>query len=60
MSYAFILPIFDDIFSLIGGSEDPEFVVKNIVGRIVASSVVLLSGSAITSLISKIIKKYRD
>lgn len=60
MSYAFILPIFDDIFSLIGGSEDPEFVIKNIVGRIVASSVVLLSGSAITSLISKIIKKYRD
>jgi len=60
MAYAFILPILDDVISLISGSGDPEFIIKNIVGRIVASSVVLVGGSAVTSLISNIIKKYRD
>jgi hypothetical protein len=60
MAYAFILPILDDVISLISGGGDPEFIIKNIVGRIVASSVVLVSGSAVTSLISNIIKKYRD
>jgi hypothetical protein len=48
------------VISLISGSGDPEFIIKNIVGRIVASSVVLVGGSAVTSLISNIIKKYRD
>lgn len=58
MGYAFILPVLDDIMSL-ADSGDPDQVLRNVVARIVASGVVVVGGTALTSLIGNIIKKYR-
>ena len=41
-------------------SNGPISSIKNIVARIVASSVVLISGNALTTLISNIVKKNRS
>lgn len=59
MGYAFILPVLDDIMSL-AESGDPDQVLRNVVARIVASGVVVLGGTALTSFIGNIIRKYRD
>jgi len=58
MGYAFILPVLDDITSL-AESGHPDQVLRNVVARIVASGVVVVGGTALTSLIGNIIKKYR-
>lgn len=57
MSYAFILPILNDIYELFDGT-NPQDSIKLIVARIIASGVVLVTGGALTGLIQRIINKF--
>jgi hypothetical protein len=56
VSYAFILPILHDIYQLYDGV-NPNESLKMIVSRIIASGVVLIGGSILTTFIQKIISK---
>lgn len=60
MGYAFILPVLDDVMSILQQSDDPELALRNIIARIIASGVVVVGGNALTTFIGNIIKKYRD
>lgn len=58
MGYAFILPIIDDVLSLVNDG-DPETIIRNIISRIIASGVVVITGSALVTLIGNIVRKYK-
>jgi hypothetical protein len=56
LSYAFILPILHDIYQLYDGV-NPNESLKMIISRIIASGVVLIGGSILTTFIQKVISK---
>jgi hypothetical protein len=56
VSYAFILPILHDIYQLYDGV-NPNESLKMIISRIIASGVVLIGGSILTTFIQKVISK---
>lgn len=56
VSYAFILPILHDIYQLYDGV-NPNESLKMIISRIIASGVVLIGGSVLTTFIQKVISK---
>jgi hypothetical protein len=59
MSYAFIIPILDDLYSLILGASNTQETLLLIGKRLVASGVVLLTGSLLRTLLKKLSKKFQ-
>jgi len=59
MSYAFIIPILDDLYSLILGSNNTQDIVLHIGKRLAASGVVLVTGALLRTLIKKLASKFQ-
>jgi len=59
MSYAFIIPILDDLYSLILGASNTQETLLLIGKRLAASGVVLLTGSLLRTLLKKLSKKFQ-
>jgi hypothetical protein len=59
MSYAFIIPILDDLYSLILGSNNTQDIVLHIGKRLAASGVVLVTGTLLRTLIKKLASKFQ-
>ena len=59
VAYAFLIPIVPDIQSLAHSNNDHKQVILFIVERIIASGVILLSKEVLTSVITKIMKKFQ-
>jgi hypothetical protein len=59
MSYAFIIPILDDLYSLILNSNNTQDMVLHIGKRLAASGVVLVTGALLRTLIKKLASKFQ-
>ena len=59
MSYAFIIPILDDLYNLILGANNTQEILVLIGKRLVASGVVLLTGSLLRTLLKKLAVKFQ-
>ena len=60
MSYAFIIPILDDLYSLILNSNNTQDMVLHIGKRLAASGVVLVTGALLRTLIKKLAVKFQQ
>ena len=59
VAYSFLIPIITDIEFLVAGRSNVREITTAIAERLLASGVVLMSASTLTSLIRKLIKKFR-
>jgi len=59
-SYAFIVPIFDDIYSIANNSSNLNEAAKIIAERLLASGVVLVASTTLYSLIKKLLKRFKS
>jgi hypothetical protein len=60
MSYAFILPILEDLYHLSIGADNTQSLVQLIGKRLVASGVLVVTGSVLSNLIKKLIQKFQE
>ena len=58
VSYAFLIPIVDDVLSYVTQSKPFIESAENIAERLIASGVVVLAGQALLDIINKIIKRF--
>jgi hypothetical protein len=59
MSYAFIIPILEDLYSLILGASNTQETLLLIGKRLAASGVVLLTGALLRTLLKKLARKFQ-
>jgi len=59
VSYSFLIPIFQDIFDIANSNADPNVIVTKIVKRLLASGLVTVSSETLTTIIRKIIRRFR-
>lgn len=59
VSYSFLIPIIQDIFELSQGSSDPGVIAARIVKRLMASGLVTVSAETLTTIIKRIIRRFR-
>lgn len=60
MSYAFILPILEDLYHLSIGADNTQALIQLIGKRLVASGVMVVTGSVLSNLIKKMIQKFQE
>jgi hypothetical protein len=60
MSYAFIIPILDDLYSLILGANNTQEIVLLIGKRLASSGVVLITGALLRTLVKKLAKRFSN
>lgn len=60
MSYAFILPILEDLYHLSIGADNTQALIQLIGKRLVASGVMVVTGSVLLNLIKKLIQKLQE
>jgi len=60
MSYAFLIPILEDLYSLLSSADNTQVVITMIGKRLVASGVVLVTGATLSNLIKKLSKKFQE
>lgn len=60
MSYAFILPILEDLYHLSLGADNTAALVTLIGKRLVASGVMVVTGSVLLNIIKKLVKKFQQ
>lgn len=60
MSYAFLLPILEDIYLLCLGSDNNQALLTLMVKRLVASGVMVVTGATLTTILKKLIKKFQE
>jgi len=60
MSYAFILPILEDLYHLSVGADDTKALIQLIGKRLVASGVMVVTGAVLMNLIKKLVSKFQE
>jgi hypothetical protein len=60
MSYAFLIPILEDLFHLIIGANNTQALILLIGKRLTASGVVLITGVSLNNVIKKLVKKFQE
>lgn len=58
MSYAFLIPILEDLYKLIHGT-DITTIASLITKRLVASGVMLIAGTTLSNVIKKLVKRFK-
>ena len=59
VSYSFLIPIIGDIFEIANTNADPNVVATRVVKRLLASGLVTVSTETLTTIIKKIIKRFK-
>jgi hypothetical protein len=60
MSYAFILPILEDLYHLSIGADNTQTLIQLIGKRLVSSGAMVVTGSVLSNLIKKMIQKFQE
>jgi len=60
MSYAFIIPILEDLYWLILGADNTQAIITLIGKRLLASGTMLVTGATLSLLIRKLAKKFQE
>lgn len=60
MSYAFLLPILEDIYLLSLGSDNNQELLSLMMKRLVASGAMIVTGTILSNLLKKVVKKFQD
>ncbi len=60
MSYAFILPILEDLYHLSIGADNTQALIQLIGKRLVSSGAMVVTGSVLSNLIKKMIQKFQE
>ncbi len=60
MSYAFILPILEDLYYLSIGADNTQGLIQLIGKRLVASGAMIVTGALLSNLIKKMIQKFQE
>jgi len=60
MSYAFLLPILEDIYLLSLGSDNNQALLSMMVKRLVASGAMVVTGATLSAILKKLLKKFQD
>lgn len=60
MSYAFLLPVLEDIYLLSSGSDNNQVLLGLITKRLVASGAMIVTGATLTALLKKLVNKFQE
>lgn len=60
MSYAFLLPILEDIYLLALGSDNNQALLTLMAKRLVASGAMIVTGATLTAVLKKLLKKFQE
>lgn len=60
MSYAFLLPVLEDIYLLSLGSDNNQALLGLITKRLVASGAMIVTGATLTALLKKLVNKFQE
>ena len=60
MSYAFLIPILEDLYHLSLGADNTQALISLIGKRLLASGAMLITGATLTNLIRKLAKKFQE
>lgn len=60
MSYAFILPILEDLYSLSVGADNTQSIITFIGKRLVASGTLVITGAVLSQAIRKLVKRFQQ
>jgi hypothetical protein len=59
-SYAFLLPILEDIYLLSLGSDNNQALLSMMVKRLVASGAMIVTGATLSAILKKLLKKFQN